>query len=144
MKINIAIGAIVLMGGMYPALHAQPTRTVWDGVYSEAQAARGAALYDKECGSCHGPGGNGGSMAPALVGPAFSANYDGQTLADLFGRNRNSMPPGKEGPLSLEVNADITAYMLQCNKFPSGEKDMPSQSMMLKQIQYLAEKPATP
>lgn len=144
MKISIAIAAIVLMGGIYPALHAQPPRTVWDGVYSEAQAARGAALYDKECGSCHGPGANGGSMAPALVGPAFSANYDGQTLADLFDRNKNSMPPGKEGQLSLEVNADITAYILQCNKFPAGEKDMPSQSMMLKLIQYLAEKPSTP
>lgn len=144
MRINIAIAAIVVMGGIYPALHAQSTRTVWDGVYSEAQASRGAALYDKECGSCHGPGGAGGSMAPALVGPAFSANYDGQTLGDLFDRNKNSMPPGKEGQLSAEVNADITAYILQCNKFPAGEKDMPSQSMMLKLIQYLAEKPATP
>ena len=144
MRSNIAVAAIVVMGGIFPALHAQATRTVWVGVYSDAQAARGAKLYDQECGSCHGPGASGGSMAPALVGPAFSANYDGQTLADLFDRNKNSMPPGKEGQLSAEVNADITAYILQCNKFPAGEKDMPSQSMMLRLVQFVAEKPPAP
>lgn len=121
--------------------HAQPAASVWDGVYTEAQATRGAALYDKECGQCHGPAGAGGSMAPALVGPAFAANYDGQTVGDLFDRNRTTMPPGKEGQLGGQENADITAYMLKVNEFPAGEIELPSQGMALKGIQYLAFKP---
>ena len=122
-------------------LRAQPAPTVWDGVYTEAQATRGAALYEKECGQCHGPAGAGGGMAPPLLGAAFSANYDGQTVGELFDRNRTTMPPGKEGQLGGQENADITAYILKVNQFPAGEAELPSQGLALKGIQYLAFKP---
>jgi SAM-dependent methyltransferase/mono/diheme cytochrome c family protein len=136
--------AIVAAIVWYSALQAQRTRTVWDGVYTEAQATRGAELFDRECANCHGPAGAGGSMAPALVGPAFSANYDGQTVGDLFDRNRSSMPVGREGQLSAQQNADITAFMLQVNKFPAGTIELPAQGMLLKQIKYVVESPGGP
>ena len=128
------------------ALSAQApqTPTVWDGVYTAAQASRGAVAYDAECASCHGPSGAGGGMAPALVGAAFSANYDGLSVADLFDRNRSTMPPGKEGQLTTAQNADITAFMLQFNGFPAGGKELPSQSMALKVIRYVAMQPEQP
>jgi SAM-dependent methyltransferase len=135
---------VVALGVWCSALEAQPTRSVWDGVYTDAQAKRGDALFDRECANCHGPAGAGGSMAPALVGPAFAANYDGQTVGDLFDRNRTSMPVGREGQLSAQQNADITAFMLQVNKFPAGEAELPPQSMTLKQIKYAAERPPAP
>lgn len=134
----IALGVI---GASYSALRAQTPRTVWDGVYSEAQATRGAPLFDRECAGCHGPDGEGGGMAPALSGPAFNANYDGQSVGDLFERNRTTMPVGKEGQLSGQQNADITAFMLQTNKFPAGASDLASQAMTLKMIKYVAQKP---
>ena len=136
-----AFVAGMVMGGMWSAPLAQGTRSTWDGVYTEAQATRGAELFDRECAGCHGPSGAGGSMAPALVGPAFSANYDGQTIGDLFERNRTTMPIGKEGQLSGQQNADITAFLLHCNKFPAGTTELPTQSMTLKQIKYLADRP---
>jgi hypothetical protein len=80
-------------------------------------------------------------MAPPLVGAAFSANYDGQTVADLFDRNRTTMPPGKEGQMGGQENADITAYILKVNQFPAGQAELPSHGMALKGIQYLAFKP---
>ena len=123
------------------ALSAQTGKSVWDGVYTEAQAARGAAAFDKECAGCHGAEGVGGSMAPALLGPTFAANYDGQSVGDLFDRNKTTMPVGKEGGLSAQQVADITAYMLQVNKFPAGTTELPSQSMTLKVIKYLAQNP---
>jgi len=132
---------VVVIGAFYSALRAQETRSVWDGVYTEEQAKRGAALFDRECAGCHGPAGEGGGMAPALVGSAFTANYEGQTVGDLFERNRTTMPVGKEGQLSAQVNADITAFMLQCNKFPAGAAELSSQAMMLKTIKFVAEKP---
>jgi len=142
-RCRLVSGSILLWGAIALAagLRAQPAATVWDGVYTEAQATRGAALYDKECGQCHGPAGAGGGMAPPLVGAAFAANYDGQTVGDLFDRNRTTMPPGKEGQLSGQENADMTAYILKVNQFPAGEAELPGQSMALKGIQYLAFKP---
>ena len=122
--------------------HAQPT--VWDGVYTAAQASRGAVAFDAECAACHGPSGAGGGMAPQLVGAAFSANYDGLTVGDLFDRNRTTMPPGNEGALTTQQMADITAFMLQFNGFPAGDKELASQSMMLKGIKYVAQQPQRP
>lgn len=132
---------VVLIGTFYSALRAQETRSVWEGVYTEEQAKRGAVLFDVECAGCHGPAGEGGGMPPALVGGAFTANYDGQTVGDLFERNRTTMPVGKEGRLSAQANADITAFMLQRNEFPAGAAELSSQAVMLKTIKFVAEKP---
>jgi len=137
---RVALVAGIAGLGLLCAVGAQGTRSVWDGVYTDAQANRGAALFDKECAQCHGPSGEGGGMAPALVGNEFSANYDGKTVGDLFDRNRTTMPVGKEGQLGGAQNADITAFMLQVNKFPSGVTELPSQSMLLRQIKYVAER----
>ena len=123
------------------AVAAQGTTSTWDGVYTEEQAQRGAEIFDRECAGCHGPAGAGGSMAPALVGAAFTANYDGQTVGDLFERNRTTMPVGKEGKLSAQQIADITAFVLQVNKFPTGATELATQGMMLKQIKFVATQP---
>jgi mono/diheme cytochrome c family protein len=136
-----AIVAAAFIGGTCAVLLAQASRSVWDGVYSEDQAKRGAVLFDKECAGCHGPDGEGGGMAPALSGAAFNANYDGQSIGDLFDRNKTTMPIGKEGQLSGQQIADITAFMLQANKFPSGASELAAQTMTLKMIKYLAQKP---
>jgi S-disulfanyl-L-cysteine oxidoreductase SoxD len=119
----------------------QGARSVWDGVYTEAQAARGATLFDRACAECHGSAGAGGGMAPALVDAAFLANYDGQTVGDLFDRNRNTMPVGREGQLSAAQAADLTAFMLQVNRFPSGATELSAQSAALKTIAFIAQKP---
>lgn len=140
--VTAALIGLFVVGAAGSALRGQATQTVWDGVYTEEQAKRGAVLFDRECAGCHGPSGAGGGMAPALTDSAFSANFDGQTVGDLFDRNRNTMPLGKEGQLSGQQNADITAFMLQCNKFPAGTTELPTQSMTLKQIKYVADRPA--
>jgi mono/diheme cytochrome c family protein len=134
-------GALALFAVLWTAAIAQTTRSVWDGVYTEQQANRGAILYEKECAGCHGPGGAGGSMAPALTDAAFAANYDGQTVGDLFERNRVTMPVGREGQLTGQAIADITAFMLQANKFPAGSEELATQAMPLRQIRYEAQKP---
>ncbi|MFA5908932.1 MAG: methyltransferase domain-containing protein [Vicinamibacterales bacterium] len=133
--------AIWAAGIFSAALGAQPPRTVWDGVYTVEQAKRGAVLFDERCAECHGPSGAGGGMAGALAGAAFSANYDGQTVGDLFDRNRTTMPPGREGQLLGPDNAAIIAFMLQFNDFPAGQTELPSQGMALKAIKYVAQKP---
>ena len=53
---------------------ADEPKTQWDGVYTEAQAARGALVYSQYCASCHGPDLSGSEMAPALTGGEFNSN----------------------------------------------------------------------
>ena len=113
---------------------AQPSRSVWDGVYTQAQADRGASLYSTECASCHGLELGGGEMAPPLAGGAFLSNWSGLTVGDLFDRIRQSMPADRPGSLSREKNADILAHILRMNQFPAGSRQLDHQSELLKQI----------
>jgi S-disulfanyl-L-cysteine oxidoreductase SoxD len=118
-----------------------PERSVWDGVYSAEQANRGEALYANNCASCHGSALGGGESAPALSGGEFFANWNGLTLGDLFDRIRVSMPADRPGKLSREQNADILAFMLSVNQFPSGTTELEHRTEVLKQIRFDAEKP---
>jgi len=116
-------------------------RSVWDGVYTTEQAKRGEALYANNCASCHGSALGGGESAPPLSGGEFFANWNGLTLGDLFDRIRVSMPADRPGKLSREQNADVLAFMLSVNQFPSGKTDLEHQTEVLKQIRFEAEKP---
>lgn len=80
-------------------------------------------------------------MAPPLAGPEFMSNWNGLTAGDLFDRIRTTMPANKPGSLSRETNADILAFMFASSKFPSGSKDLPQATEVLKQIKIEAEKP---
>jgi hypothetical protein len=51
------------------------------------------------------------------------------------------MPVGREGQLSSQQSAKITTFLLQVNRCPAGEEELPGQSMTLKQIKFLTEKP---
>jgi mono/diheme cytochrome c family protein len=116
------------------------TRSVWDGVYTDAQADRGRPLYNQHCASCHADTLMGGEMSPPLVGGEFLSNWNGLTLGDLFERIRTTMPQNNPGKLSREVNADITAYILSVNKFPAGKTEMPHSAEFLKDIRIDSEK----
>ncbi len=130
--------AAALLIGLLGAQEA--TRSVWDGVYTEDQADRGRGLYNQHCASCHADTLTGGEMSPPLAGGEFLSNWNGLTLGELFERIRTTMPQNKAGKLSREVNADITAYILSVNKFPSGKTDLPHSTEFLKEIRIESEK----
>jgi S-disulfanyl-L-cysteine oxidoreductase SoxD len=115
---------------------AQTTRSVWDGVYTEDQAKRGAVVYAKECASCHGADLNGGESAPPLVGGTFLSNWNTLTVGDLFERIRESMPQDNPGRLSRQQDADVLAFMLQANEFPAGKTELDKQTEVLKLIGF--------
>jgi mono/diheme cytochrome c family protein len=118
------------------------TASVWDGVYTQAQADRGRALYGSSCQSCHGDQLTGGEIAPPLAGGDFLSTWNGLTVGQLFDRVRTSMPPGAPGKVLRDSKLDIVAYVLSFNKFPPGEKELPSQTAMMNTIRIDAEKPA--
>ena len=116
-------------------------RTTWDGVYSDDQASRGRPLYTRECASCHGASLTGGEMAPPLAGGEFLSNWSGLSAGELLDRMRSTMPQNNPRSLSRQTNADILAYMLSVNRFPSGTTDLPIDAEQLKQIRIEATKP---
>jgi len=143
-----AVAILALAGTMaYSALGARGTvaaqgaKSQWDGVYTEAQAKRGEALYGQYCASCHGPDLAGGEMAPGLTGGEFTANWNDLSLGDLFERIRVSMPQSAPGSLSRQQNADILAYVLRKMNIPTGSAELSTQTEALKEIKFLASKP---
>jgi mono/diheme cytochrome c family protein len=134
---KIAIAAALLIAFLSAQ---EATRSVWDGVYTEAQAERGRPLYNQHCASCHADTLMGGEMSPPLVGGEFLSNWNGLTLGDLFERIRTTMPQNKAGKLSREVNSDITAYILSVNRFPAGKTELAHSAEFLKDIRIDTEK----
>jgi mono/diheme cytochrome c family protein len=115
---------------------------IWSGVYSEAQAKRGETLANKACASCHGADLMGGEAGPALVGLEFLGNWNQQSLGDFFDRIHATMPADAPGSLSQQDTADVIARVLQLNKFPAGQKELPSDMNALGQIKIESTPPA--
>jgi mono/diheme cytochrome c family protein len=116
-------------------------RSVWDGVFTEAQAARGQEAYNNVCLGCHGAQLGGGEAAPPLAGGEFLSNWNGLTVGELFERIRVSMPADRPGQLPRQQNADILAYIFKVNGFPPGDKELDQRPEWLKQIRIDAAKP---
>jgi mono/diheme cytochrome c family protein len=115
-------------------------RTVWDGVYNEEQAKRGNAVFLEQCSNCHGRDLEGADMTPPLTGGAFTANWDGLTIADLADRIRISMPMNSPGTLSRQQTTDVVAYILRFNQFPAGKEELPREQLAQKQILFKADR----
>lgn len=137
----IALIGVWFIGVSYTAQTQAQGKTVWDGVYTEEQAKRGAAAYTKACAECHKEDFAGDGFAPPLAGPDFSNNWNSLSVGDLFERIRISMPPGQESSVSPEAKADIVAHLLKANKFPAGTTELSPKAEALKGIQFLAQKP---
>jgi cytochrome c len=123
------------------AAQGTPPRSVWDGVYTDAQAKRGEKAYAEQCARCHGETLAGLESAPALVGDVFNANWEGVALGDLFERIRISMPQDTPGTLSRQQNADVIAHLLKAGKFPAGDKELVTEGAVLAQIKFVSNRP---
>jgi mono/diheme cytochrome c family protein len=96
------------------------------GVYSQAQARKGADTYRKFCSACHAPA--------AHSGEAFQTTWGGRSAADLFDYLRTTMPNDNPGRLSRGQYTDIVAYLLQLNGMPAGARSLSADPKQLEQI----------
>jgi quinoprotein glucose dehydrogenase len=125
--------AAVLAGVSVAAAAQQSSRSVWSGVYTDEQAARGKATYDQSCTACHGSSLE-GAEGPALVGNDFLRNWLEDDLNALFRKVHDRMPADAPGSLSENVSLDVVAYVLQANEFPSGSQELIPDSALLSTI----------
>ena len=139
-KSMMVAACVMVLAGAFAA-RAQSGRTVWDGTYSAAQAARGKAVYATNCAMCHGETLTGIDVAPPLVGSAFLNNWNGTSAGDLFTRIHDTMPLNNPGTLSGRNVADVEAFVLQANGFPAGEAELPSNPAMLGGTKIITTKP---
>jgi mono/diheme cytochrome c family protein len=139
-QVRIASITFALLFACVALMRAQAVRsTVQDGVYSEAQAARGQTLYAQRCAGCHGPTLT-GAQAPPLAGDAFVAKWRMEPLSALFIKIRYTMPPQTAAPTALtpEQAVDLVAHVLKSNAFPAGKTDLPAPEMETSAIRWPA------
>ena len=98
-----------------------PRRTVWDGVYTEAQAARGMMAFGQSCSGCHSLATGGKSP---LVSDPFWKSFAQKPVADLLEYVSVNMPNGTPGSLSESTYADIVALILKSNGVPAGTTEL--------------------
>ena len=128
--------AAIAFAGLILAAGEEGGRTVWGGVYTEAQADRGALAYQASCQSCHGGQLGGQGEAKPLTGASFLSNWNGLSVGDLFERVRTTMPMNAPKSLSRGTYADILAYVLKFNGFPAGAAELPARAEMLADIRF--------
>jgi len=102
------------------------SKTIWDGVYTAAQAARGENAVKQNCGACH--------AAAEWRNAGFIPSWSGRSVGELHTLIRTTMPMDAPGRLSPAQYADIVAYILKINNVPAGEVELPSEDRALQGI----------
>lgn len=117
-----------------------PRISVWDGVYTQAQADRGAELYLGPCGLCHGRRLDGAptdpdmNSTPPIARAKFLRDWDGRSLATLYEYTRGTMPLSNPGFMSDQGYADVIAYMLSVTGTPVGGDELGTDLRALSRI----------
>ena len=114
-----------------PPLGAQKPRTVWDGVYTDAQADRATGVFGASCSNCHTLTTQGNRP---LSGDAFWQSYTQKSVADLLGFVSKNMPNGNGGSLSAASYNDLVALILKSNGLPAGKTELTPESIVDVQI----------
>jgi S-disulfanyl-L-cysteine oxidoreductase SoxD len=139
MKSSVIIASLVFVQALI--LVSAQGKTTLDGVYTEAQATRGEAVYSTTCAGCHQADLSGDGQTPALTGKDFNGDWVDLSIADLFDRTRGTMPADKPGTLTPEQTADVIAFLLQKGNFPAGQTELPVDIAALRAIKFVSPKP---
>lgn len=119
--VGLALAAVVA---------AASPRSVWDGVFTEAQVTNGEDVYTGPRSRCHGYRLDGAAddpdmlPAPPVAGPKFLRDWEGRSLAALFQYTRATMPENNPGYLTDQEYADVIAYMLSVSGIPAGRESL--------------------
>jgi mono/diheme cytochrome c family protein len=108
-----------------------PGKTVWDGVYTDAQAERATATFSSTCSRCHtlGPEGN-----RPLTGDKFWEGFTQKSVTDLLTFVSKNMPNGQGGSLPAGTYNDLVALILKSNGFPAGTTELTPETIPNVQI----------
>ena len=121
-RLRIALPTLLLAGaGLVSSQAPQKPRTVWDGVYTEAQATRATGVFGATCAGCHTLTSDGNRP---LSGESFWQSNTQKSVAELLGYVSKNMPNGNGGSLAQETYNDLVALILKSNGFPAGATEL--------------------
>jgi mono/diheme cytochrome c family protein len=111
---------------------ATPTSVV-DGVYTQAQAARGREVFLASCLECH--------TTRDFRGETFFLSWAGTTVGRFVNSLVETMPEDNPGGLPVQDYLDVTAYVLELNGYPVGSGELEDRPERLAAIRI--ERPTT-
>ena len=124
LALYVAAASVAIGAAQAPAAGG---KTVWDGVFTTAQADRGRTLYSANCAECHGENLEGGEGKP-LRGDAFWTDWGEQSVGDLLGYVSKNMPFSEDGSLAgtlaPSTYLDIVTHILRANELPAGAQEL--------------------
>ena len=119
---------LVLLGWPATAQTSGPT-------YTAGQAERGQTSYQHWCQTCHGSDlDNGEFGGPPLRGSWFRSHWGNSDVGALFAYVRSAMPPDNPSGLNDTTYADILAFILQANGYPTGGAELPPDANALSEM----------
>jgi mono/diheme cytochrome c family protein len=114
--------AMIVAASVGALAQSTPVRSpLWEGVYTDEQAARGSAAFGASCANCHTLESQGNRP---LSGQKFWDSYTLKTVGELFTFVQKNMPNGRGGTLSDNTYADLVALVLKSNGIPAGSKEL--------------------
>ena len=140
-NVFIAAWAVLFAAfGLHGTLRAQ-AQAATGGVYTAAQAMRGATLHAEQCAACHGDDMFGiPDLFPALAGDEFLASWQGRSVGELFDTISLTMPALNPGTLTSAQVADVVAHILSASNYAAGTVELASDVEALKAITIDAPK----
>ena len=127
--------ALALGGAMQAQENDVP---IYAGVFSADQIARGKQAFEANCARCHRANLEGTERGPALKGENFWSHWENETLATLFVKVRDNMPPNFTGAeLDPQTKLDIVTHILTTNEFPSGHGELKPDRDALDELQIV-------
>jgi len=117
--------ALALLSSPGSGLRAQTAEPrIWQGVYSEEQAARGRDHFNNVCIRCHQADLGGSTEAPALKGDRFYSSFEQEPIDRLYLKARDTMPPNFGVNVDAQGKLDIITFILKMNGYPSGPNEL--------------------
>ncbi len=129
LRSSSGVAAAAAVGPAVAAGPAPSTRSTLDGVFTSAQAGRGAQQFREACSTCH---------AIEEQAASLRSKWGNGTLRDLFSVVSTTMPQNSPGSLSPNDYASLIAYYLAQSGFRPGPSDLPADPATLAQLRVPA------
>jgi len=102
-------------------------RTIRDGVFSPAQAERGAQVFGTICTNCH-------EITEFTGAGAYLEDVEGKPLWETFEFISTEMPEDDPGSLRPEEYLAVLAYLFSVYGLPSGDAELAADQESLEAI----------
>jgi hypothetical protein len=119
--------------GSVDTIDRSPSKTIWAGVYVQADADRGEVAFAQRCAGCHGADLRGNGHTGPIVGQPFFDRWLNRRLSDpvVF---IQTVPHTFASLVPTGTTLDIMAFILAKNDVPPGHEHLPGDHEGLSRI----------